>query len=273
MEVFDTGEVRTRGEVVSALKSFHARVSLDIPVFLIRHSNEGLILFGTGLSPKKERQRHRLWDPFLPKGFKYKQKKGRDIVSQLRARGVGEKDVKLVIIPYFSAESAGMIDAFPEARVVISRREWQWRESLERDSRAKEPLSPTLLRSRIKLESVAIGNSPAFGPFENGIDLLQDGSLILVSLPGRTPGNMGLWVNLDEGPVLLTGGASYVVDNYLDLSLPIRERVGDLDEFWRSLHIIQAAARDIPRLIVVPGNDLTPLRLLRRKDVILRREK
>ena len=33
-------------------------------------------------------------------------------------------------------------------------------------------------------------------------------SLILVALPGRTPGTLGLWANLDGGPALLAGSAA-----------------------------------------------------------------
>ncbi|MDE2290974.1 MAG: hypothetical protein KGL53_02730 [Elusimicrobia bacterium] len=99
------------------------------------------------------------------------------------------------------------------------------------------------------------------------MDLLGDGSLFLVSLPGRTPGTMGLWVNTDGGPVLLTGSAAYVLDNYLDLALPVKGRFHDLDEYWRSLWMIQAAMKGVPRLTVVPGNDLAPLRLSGRTDI------
>jgi len=266
LEVFNTGRIRTRGEVVSALKSYHAKVRLDIPVFLVRHPEQGILLFGTGLSPDRARWEQHAWDPLLPKSFVYGQKKGSDIVAQLAAAGISSATVRWVILPFLSPETAGMVDAFPEAAVAVSEREWEWARSRQKPG-VEQPLSPEVLEGDIRLKLQDISNAPGFGPFENGLDLFADGSVYLVGLPGRTPGNMGLWLNLDNGPVLLTGGAAYVIDNYLDLALPIKERIGDLEEFWRSLHIIQSAQRDVPQLIVFPGNDLTPLKLFKRADI------
>jgi hypothetical protein len=78
---------------------------------------------------------------------------------------------------------------------------------------------------------------------------------------------MGAWLNLDGGPALLTGGATFVVDNYLDLRLPVKDKITDLDSYWLSLHIIKAMRRDVPQLVVLPGNDLTPIRLANRPDI------
>ncbi|MFH1723802.1 MAG: hypothetical protein ABII00_04170 [Elusimicrobiota bacterium] len=269
MRVFNTGTIRTRGEAVSALKSYHAKIELDVPVFLIRHSAQGLVLFGTGLSSDAGRRPRSVLDAVRPYAFRYKQKKGRDIVSRLRAGGTAPEDIRWVVVPNLEPDSAGMVDAFPAATVVVSRREWEWRKARVSGGAPPDPLSPASLEGRLRLRLVDLANSPAFGTFENGMDLFGDGSLYLVSLPGRSPGNMGLWANLDGGPVLLTGGVAYVVDNYLDLALPVKERIQDLEEYWRSLHIIRASARGVPRLVVFPGNDLTPLSLSGRSDIPL----
>ncbi|MFC1679274.1 hypothetical protein ACFL2T_03605 [Elusimicrobiota bacterium] len=260
LEAYSAGILRVRGEVVSSMKSYHAKLKLPVLVVLIRHPKQGLILFGTGLSPDRERRKQRIWDPLMPHSVRYKLKKGGDIVSQLNEANVATGDVKWVILPFLGPESAGMIDSFPNATVVVTRREWEWRKSLLSEGESPGPLDPGSLEGRIRLRLEDLANKPAFGPFENGMDLFKDGAVFLVGLPGRTPGNMGLWVNLDGGPVLLTGGAAYVVDNFLDLALPVKGRFTDLDEYWRSLHIIQAARRDIPQLVVVPGNDLSSLR-------------
>ena len=158
-----------------------------------------------------------------------------------------------------------MLDAFPEAKVVIARSEWDWRKSKE--SKPPGPLDPGSFEGKVKFEFVDPRSAPALGAFENGLDLFKDGSLFLVDLPGRSPGNMGLWANLDEGPVLLTGGAAFVLDNTLDLALPVKGKIDDLGDYWRSLHLIRAMSAAVPRLVVFPGNDLTPLKLVRRKDI------
>ncbi|MBI3297549.1 MAG: MBL fold metallo-hydrolase [Elusimicrobia bacterium] len=265
MSAVNTGTVRTHGETVSAMKSFHAKLKLDAPVFVIRHSSAGVVLFGTGLSSSSARRPESVLDVLQQRPFTFKQKRGQDIVSQLALQGIGVSEVRWVVVSALEPEQAGFLDAFPEATVVLSEREWDWRKGRQKSPPA--PLDPAAFEGRIKLKLVDLANSPSFGPFENGMDLLGDGSLMLVNLPGRTPGTLGLWVNLDGGPVLLAGSAAYVLDNYLDVALPVKGRFDDLQEYWRTLHMIQAAMKGVPRLTVVPGNDLSPLRLSGRRDV------
>ncbi|MEE8424709.1 MAG: hypothetical protein V3S11_02710 [Elusimicrobiota bacterium] len=267
LRVFDTGTIRARGEAVSSLKSYGAKIKMAAPAFLVRHSAEGLVLIGTGLSPEKKRRPsaeflHAVrYLASLDYGFRYKQKRKQNLVSQLVRAGVDPADVKWLVVPYWDATTVGMLDAFPGAVVVISRREWEWRSSKTKEGRPPGPLDPQAFKDKIKLRLVDLASEPAFGAFDNGHDLFGDKSLVLVSLPGRTPGNMGVWVNLDRGPALFTGGAAFVVDNYLDLALPVKGKIHDLEDYWRSLHIVQAMMKAVPRLVVIPGNDLTPLKL------------
>lgn len=269
MDALATGQVRTRGETVSAMKSWHAKLRLDAPVFAIRHSSAGVVLFGTGLSPEAARRPDDVRSVLEQRPWTFSRKKGQDAVSLLAGLGIGVEDVRWVVLSSLEPEQAGMADAFPEATVVATRREWEWRRGRLKPTDKGWALSPEALEAALgaRLMLVDLSDKPAFGPFENGLDLLGDGSLILVALPGRTPGTMGLWANLDGGPVLMTGSATYVLDNYLDLALPVKGRFDDLEEYWRSLHAVRAAMKGVPRLVVVPGNDLSPLRLTGRKDV------
>lgn len=266
MEVFRTGIVRVRGEAVSSMKSYHAKLRLPVPVFLIRHGDAGLILVGTGLSPEKARRPESPLAALSPHSFRYRQRRGRDIVSRLRAAGIDPGEVRLVVLTHWGPETAGMADAFPEAEVVVSRAEWEWRKAREAEG-SPGPLPPSNLEKRIKLKLVDVHNAPAFGAFDNGHDLLGDGSVFLVSLPGRSPGTIGVWANLDGGPALLAGGAAFVVDNVLDLALPVKDAIHDLEDYWRTLHVLKRMRESVPRLVIVPGHDLTPLKLALRKDI------
>ncbi|MFH2202295.1 MAG: hypothetical protein ABIJ96_04205 [Elusimicrobiota bacterium] len=271
LQAFNTGTLRTRGEAVSALKSYNAKVKLDVPAFLIKHSKQGWILFGTGLSPQRERRpgealvRVVKFLASFDYTFRYEQKKGRDIVAQLREEGISPAEIRWIIVPYWDAATVGMLDSFPGATVVVNRREWEWQQ--EAAAAKPGPLAPAVFAGKIKLQFVDMHNQPAFGAFENGVDFFGDGSLYLVSLSGRTPGSIGAWLNLDNGPVLLTGGAAFVVDNYMDFALPVKDKIFDLEYYWHSLHVIHAMRRGVPQVVVFPGNDLVPLRLSARSDI------
>ncbi|MFA5140172.1 MAG: MBL fold metallo-hydrolase [Elusimicrobiota bacterium] len=277
LRVFNTGQARTRGEWVSSLKSFHSKLNLDVPAFLIKHSDAGYILFDTGLDPVEGNKSLGLYDVVVPLAppevrlkprFTHKQKKGQDLVSQLKAAGIPPTDIRWVVLSRLDPEAAGMAMSFSSATFVVSRKEWEWRKSLAEEKK-RPMILPVPLEEAGRVKLVDLHIAPALAAFENAADLFEDGSVFLVSLPGRTPGNMGVWLNLDRGPVLLTGGAAYVVDNYLDLALPVRGFFTDLEDFWRSLHIISRMRKDVPQLIAVPGNDLTPLRILPRPDITL----
>lgn len=252
LSVYNTGWVRTRGAAVSSMKSWSAKVRLDVPVFLIKHPSRGYVLFDTGLSTSTARR----IDPGFLAGFfvKFRSEPGRDIVSQLRASGVDLAEVRTILLSHLHRDHAGLADAFPQATVVVSRKEWDSQQARE-------------YRWRPRL--VDLSTAPPFGAFDHGIDLFEDGTVFLVDLPGHTPGNMGAWLNLDGGPVLLAGGAAWVIDNYMDLALPVRRGIADLNAYWRSLHIIRAMQEAVPRLVVFPGHDLAPRTLSQRDDLPL----
>ena len=97
----------------------------------------------------------------------------------------------------------------------------------------------------------------------------NDGTIFLVDLAGHTAGNMGAWLSLDEGPVLLAGDASWILDNHQDLALPLKFHIYDLAQYWRRLYQMRVMQEALPRLVIFPGHDLAPLKLQPRGDVTL----
>jgi glyoxylase-like metal-dependent hydrolase (beta-lactamase superfamily II) len=264
MTAFNTGTMRVRGEVVSSMKSWHAKLKLDVPAFLIKHPREGAILFDTGLSRQAVHGSSLLLSVVDPAVPQFTSKKGQDLVAQLSRAGVSTDSVKWVILSSLAPERAGMAAFFENATVVVSRAEWEWRKARVAGDEAAS-IALTVLEPRLKL--VDIDARPACGPIVHCLDLFDDGTLYLADLAGRTPGTMGALAMLDGGPVMLAGGAAFVVDNYLDLSLPLKSQVEDLTLYWRSLHVLRALREAVPQAVVLPGNDLRPLKLAGRSDV------
>jgi len=60
------------------------------------------------------------------------------------------------------------------------------------------------------------------------------------------------------------------MDAVLDLSLPVKNQIHDLKDYWRTLHVVRAMRKAIPQLVVFPGHDLTALKLFRRADITAR---
>ncbi|MBI4346512.1 MAG: MBL fold metallo-hydrolase [Elusimicrobia bacterium] len=267
MRIYNTGHVRTKGAAVSSLKSWSSKVSLDEPFFAIRHPDQGVVLFDLGLTPESVKPLNAglvtgLLAKFiaLPAG---------DAATQLKKDGLDPAEVRWIIVSHLHLDHTGDLAAFPKATVIVSRREWEDARRETRPSEDSKFLDAKVWEPRLRLRLIDLDGEAPYGAFDHGLDLFADGSLYLVSLPGHTPGSMGLWANLDGGPVLLAGDAAWVVDNYMDLALPIGRAMADPRAYRRSLETIRAMQAAMPRLVVFPGHDLTPRKLSDRDDLPL----
>jgi hypothetical protein len=264
VEIFVIGEGKVRGSHLSELKSPELRMTPPIMAVLIRHPKEGAILFGAGLPEDMgglgaRRLRGSALAPF-------KEWPGRDVVSRLAARGVAAEDVKWVILPDLAPEWAGRPGAFPNAAIVVSAQAWQnsKRRALEKDMPDPRTLIP---EEQLKIQDFS--QKPPYGTFAHGIDLFSDGTVILIDLDGGAAGGMGAWVNMDFGPILLTGPAAFVYDNIFDSALPDTKFVADLSSFAWNARAMRLAAEAAPQLVILPAHDLSTLKLSPRPDVEL----
>ncbi len=264
LEVLVVGEGRVRGNLVSDLKSPESRLKPPVLAFLIRHPKEGAILFGAGLPEDlgglgAKKLKGAALSPFSVAP-------GRDIVSQLEKRGVKAEDVRWVVLPDLAPEWAGRAGAFPNASVVVSSQAWSnpRRRALEADLPDPRAFVP-----EERLTLVDFSGTKSFGPFEHGKDLLGDGTIILVDMDGGAAGGMGLWLNMDSGPVLLTGPAAFVYDNIFDDALPDRKFVVDISSFAWNARAMKLAEEAVPRLLILPAHDLSTLKLSPHPDVLL----
>lgn len=269
LKIYNTGSVTAPGAAVSELKSLAARTKLDLPAFLIKHPTKGYLLFDTGLHPDMEtmpaKKMGRLNYFFLP----FKAARGQNIVAQLKADGIEPGMVKNVVISHLHMDHSGMIDAFPNAVVYVDRREWESQKKIVIEKPAPYQFDPLAMEPNLRLRQVDLSSSPAYASFDHAEDLFKDGTVYLLDMSGHTAGNMGLWINLDSGPVLLAGDASWVLDNHQDLALPLKSHIYNLNQYWRRLFQMQAAQRGLERLVIFPGHDLMPLKLQPRPDITL----
>lgn len=256
IKIYDTAALRVRGNEVSSLKSKDARLRLSVPAFLINHPKQGLILFDTGLAPETKTSR-------------FEMRAGQDIVSQLRADSVNLESIRWVVLSHLHVDRAGMVGAFPNAAVLVDKREWMAQKVEQFQKRDARFVDVGALESRLKLRLVDLSTAPAYGSFDHGVDLFNDGTIILLDLSGHTAGTLGVWLNLDSGPVLLTGGAAAVLDNYQDLALPEEAMMREVPSYTRRLYQMRAVQEAVPQLVIFPGNDLAPLRMQPRDDVSL----
>lgn len=268
LRVYDTGTLTARGGAVSNLKSWEHRVRLPVPAFLVRHPSQGLGLFDTGLPSSWE---GRVKKPLILREqlAPLEMRVGQGLAAQLKADGVEPSEVRWIVLSQFGPYHAGALKEFPEATIISDRAAWEkQKERLKADYRADEA-NPAALERERTVRLVELSTAPPYGVFDRGLDLFGDGTAILVDLSGRDVSGRGLWLNLDEGPVLLAGAAVWTLDNFQDLAPLARRHIQDEALYWRRVHQLRAMQEAVPRLVVLPAYDLAPLKLQPRPSVEL----
>jgi N-acyl homoserine lactone hydrolase len=66
----------------------------------------------------------------------------------------------------------------------------------------------SMLKGKAKLQEWKFTIDPQ-GRFEGIVDVFEDGSVFVLSVPGHTPGSVALLVRTTQGPVLFTGDSSH----------------------------------------------------------------
>ena len=131
-------------------------------------------------------------------------KRPKTLVSQLDEFGIKPADIKYVAVFHTHPDHIGNITLFPQSMLLVQKEEYEWPNPLG-VGRFK-PDHPVT-----KLE----GDKDVFG----------DGSIMIISTPGHTPGHQSLLVKLPKtGAVLLSGDAVHFKSNWENRGVPSMER-------------------------------------------------
>jgi N-acyl homoserine lactone hydrolase len=175
--------------------------TLPVHAFAIDHP-DGTCLFDTGQTERAaSRGYHQRWHPFL-RLARFELTRADEIPSQLDPAAV-----RWVVLSHLHTDHVGGLHAFTHSEVLVSRLEWARASGWHGRLRGYVPQHwPTDLAP-----SLVDFTGPPAGPFSATYDVAGDGRLLMVPLPGHTPGHAGLVV---DGQVLLAGDAPDVPPGY-----------------------------------------------------------
>ncbi|WP_108814228.1 MBL fold metallo-hydrolase [Loktanella sp. Alg231-35] len=181
----NTASIRTRARWV--LNGGRGPVDLQVRVGLIIHPTFGPVLIDAGYGPQVTQAPGRSWalrayDRVLGPKLQALQSP----LALLAAHGFDPEDVNLIFVTHLHADHVAYLPAFPNARFVTDD---QVTDAL-RHGVFKELLPKDFVERQIDLRSYRLAALP-FG-LGQGYDLLGDGSVIGVPLPGHAPGHFGL---------------------------------------------------------------------------------
>jgi len=197
-----TGRVRgkRRPGVLRYLPGGWSDETLPVHAFAVEHPH-GVCLFDTGQTARAAHPGYLpRWHPFL-RLARFELEPADEAASQL-----DPSTVRWVVLSHLHTDHVGAVAAFTHADVCVSRTEWEHAAGVRGRLRGYVPQHwPPGLTPRL----VDFMGPPA-GSFPASYDVAGDGTLLMVPLPGHTPGHAGLLV---EGDTLLAGDASFPGDD------------------------------------------------------------
>jgi N-acyl homoserine lactone hydrolase len=177
-------------------------VNIGVPIdfsdncYLIHHSNEGYLLWDTGITDRLAAVPDGVTIPALSQTWHRTQ----TLVAALATLGVKPADVRYVAISHVHPDHAGNVDEFPDAALIIQKTEWN---------------------SAMQLPQKLFSSDRKAVQLEGDKDLFGDGSLVILSTPGHTPGHESLLIHLEKfGFVLLSGDAVHFQSNWDNRRVP-----------------------------------------------------
>ena len=219
--------------------------------FSISHPTAGTILVDTGMHPDVSTS---LREDFgLPMSVMFRSLRPRgNFDEQLRSLGIESETIERVVMTHLHVDHTSGMRLLPRARFTCSAEELKAARSRTAiaDGYVSKHLPPDSRFDAIDFEQ----DARAHGPFPRAIDLLGDGSVMLLSTPGHTAGHMSVLVRLETGPqVLLVGDAAYTLQNIAEGTLPML--TNDDEASRRSLRQIKAFIEAEPQALIVPTHD------------------
>ena len=197
------------------------RAELPVYAFLIEHS-KGLFLVDTGLSrdispagvydrraSEKVLTRHlaAVYHPYVPSGMA--------IHERLAAMGIRPEDLDAVIITNFDIDHvAGLKHVSDAKHIIVPEDEAYWsvrtKYAIRQNRDLWEPygIERKFFRGHL------------LGPMNKAVDVTGDGSLMMVSIPGYTDGQVGVMASDKGRYVFLASDAAFSPENWKKMKAP-----------------------------------------------------
>jgi N-acyl homoserine lactone hydrolase len=229
-----------------------------INVYVIEHAN-GLLLFDTGQDRASVTD-----EAYFPSGFtgvlydrlaRFHIGEQETLTAQLATLGHAPADVDTAILSHLHQDHVGGLRELAGADLLVAAAEWA-----ELSKPAPEPRG--FLRAHIQLPglrwhqiSLEPTDDPALAPFTRSLDVMGDGSLVLLPTAGHTPGSLSLLIRRQtRSPLLLVGDLTYEADLLERRQLP---GVGGRSQLATTTDQVLALKERMPDLAILPAHDPT----------------
>jgi glyoxylase-like metal-dependent hydrolase (beta-lactamase superfamily II) len=240
---------------------------------LILHPDAGAILYDTGYADRFEAvttpMPERLYRWLTPVTLAPEAR----LETQLRRLGVALGDIRRVLISHLHADHIAGLRDLPRARFTALGADIAAVRKLGRVAGVRQGFLPALLPSDFDARLDLAEDAPAralgteWAPFHHGYDLIGDGSLVALALPGHSAAQMGLAVRGRDGRrCLLAADSCWSARAFREgrpPAWPARAVLYDWRAYRRTLDDLGHLARAQPDLPIVPSHCAQSIAALR----------
>ena len=198
MHMLSGGRLRGRRSTYIPDASENETIELPVSCALLRHK-QGNVLFDTGCHPQVADDAEARWGS-LAKLLIPVLSREDTVLGGLKSVGLGADDIDVVICSHLHTDHCGCNAFFGKATVIVHAQEIERARSADA---ARRGYFDADWDCGSKMQVIS-----------SQLDVIGDGRIVLVPLPGHTPGSMGALVELDHsGRFLLASDAVSVREN------------------------------------------------------------
>jgi glyoxylase-like metal-dependent hydrolase (beta-lactamase superfamily II) len=163
--------------------------------YLIRHDGDWL-LWDTGIADAVAERPEGIKNEAAGIVWKRKEK----LKDSLGHIGLRPSDIRYVAISHSHPDHIGNVELFPDATLLVQSAEYSW---------PQPDGKPRFLPEHPAMQ------------IDGDFDVFGDGSVVILSTPGHTPGHQSLLVQLHvAGAIVLSGDAAHFLDNWTSRRVP-----------------------------------------------------
>lgn len=245
MHILSGGRLRMRKSIYLPEALRGETIDLPVSCFLLRHS-QGNVLFDTGCHPSVHVDPEARWGG-MAKAMTAIADPAENVVSELKKLGLAPQDIDVVVNSHFHPDHCGCNEYFTQAVVVCHQHELEAAQAPNAENMGflavdwKQPMPVQTID----------GEHDVFG----------DGKILLVPVPGHTPGMTAALVTLDRsGAFVLASDAAALRAHLERESCP--KNTWNVDLATQSMADIASMAAD--GATVIYGHDLAQWETLRK---------
>lgn len=200
--------------------------------YIIQHP-KGRLLWDAGLAEGLVGQ-----EPFTSPDGAFTVSRKDSVVSQLSKLGLTPEDFDYIALSHTHFDHIGSASKFSGATWLVQKAEYEFITSEEQKKGDNYPAIANLTKT-----TIITGDYDVFG----------DGSVIIKSTPGHTPGHQSLFVNLkNSGPILLTGDLYHFKENRMNKGVPIFNF--NVEQTLNSMDVFEAFAKETGAKVLIQHN-------------------